>query len=131
MITEIAVTVIGTIVSAAILALFARLWKAKAQIDKLSFLVSHMLTIPEKEHLRKIESREVFEVDTRENFKRFNDEISRLYNLGFITYHRDKHNQDLFREGEPYLRRVDEHCEIKKPGRVCLDLLAEVAKSSN
>src|SRR5687768_11871499 len=88
--------VLAAVMSATIPVLFTRLRKAKAQIDTLTFLVSHMLTHPEKEHLQKIESREAFIVDTRHNFDRFRDEISHLYNLGFITYHADKNNEDLF-----------------------------------
>jgi hypothetical protein len=120
-------TVLAAIATAALPILFARLRKAKTQIDTLNFLVAHLLTRPEKDHLRRINAPEPFMVDTRDNFARFRDEISHLLNLGFITYHVDKSGLDMFRDGEPYERCVDSHCETTKLGRTYLDLLAAVA----
>lgn len=98
------------------------------EIKRLNFLVSHLLTKPEKDHLRKIASGEVFEVNTENNFlwDQFRDEIGRLYNLGFIDYHASQ-GLDLFRSGEPKLRRVDGHCDIREPGREYLNLLDQVS----
>jgi hypothetical protein len=109
-----------------------KLRRVETEIDMLNFLVSYMLTVPEKEHLQKIEAREAFEVDSTTGifFEEFRDEIRHLLNLGFINFHKDKQGRDLFRAVEPNsnLRRVDEYCEIERPGKVYLRLLSKVAK---
>ena len=117
--------------------------RAKEEIDTLNFLVSHMLTQPEKDHLRKLESAKwggVFEADIRDNFfDAFREEIRHLYNMGFITYDR-KNKPDLFDDPKdfgspddpkrPYIRRVDKYCKIENPGEKYLNLLKTTGNRS-
>lgn len=134
--TEIAVALIGAVGAvlsgagtAVIRNILRKIGRANQQIDSLKFLVSHMLTGPEQNHLRKIASRERFAVRTTDNFfDAFRGEIRHLLNMGFIDYHADEEGRDLFRDGEPVERRVDHHCDIKDAGREYLTLLDEILK---
>jgi hypothetical protein len=99
----------------------------EAEVDRLNFLVTYLLTKPEREHLQRIASRGVFEVNTRDNFwDGFRSEIRRLSNLGFIDYHRDGQGRDLFDPDGPELRRADHHCTVTKSGETYLKLFNEV-----
>jgi hypothetical protein len=94
-------------------------------VNRLNFLVTYLLTKPEREHLQRIASREVFEVNIRDNFwDGFRSEIRRLINLEFIGY--DGRGRDLFDPDGPEVRRVDHYCTVTKSGEAYLKLFNEV-----
>ena len=133
--TEMAVALtgaVGTILAAVVTAIlphiFKRIRKSDERIETLRFLVSYMLTEPEKNHLRRIASRDRFVVRTNDNFDSFREEIKHLLNLRFIDFHTNQQGEDLFRSGEPTERYVNEHCEIRDPGRKYLKLVDEITK---
>jgi hypothetical protein len=123
-------TVLAAVATAMLPNILGKIRRADEKIETLRFLVTYLVTEPERNHLRRISSRERFMVRTDDNFDSFRDEIRHLLNLRFIDYHQNAQGLDLFREGGPVERYVDEHCEIREPGREYLKLVNEVSKPS-
>lgn len=105
-------------------------------IDTLKFLVVNLFTKPEVEHLKKISSGAEFSIDLDDAtnrsifFSTFRNEIARLYNSDFITFHKDSRGADLFDPGGPDKRNVLDYCKITCNGRQFLSLYDQYSATS-